>query len=153
MSTALFELADFASPAPAWAEECSYCKADDRTGEYNEALHFANHLGAKCLLCGETAPNRFVFELNHAVNIGSSLGRDAVVCVSIDLRLNHLSYALSRGERPSERDLVVLDFGWTFAPDGTAFAPVGWPRAEQVKCERFAQPDLSHTSTRKKVAA
>ncbi len=122
----LFDVGDFAPPTPAWAEECFYCVPDE-WGRYDEARHLRQHLPVTCAVCGETMPNRLLADMNHAVNLGGSWRRDAVVCASLDLRLNHLRYDAEHGVEPDPRDLTALDLGWTITDEGEAVPPAGWP--------------------------
>lgn len=127
MSAALFELLDFAPPAPQWAEECFYCSPDPQ-GYYDEAKHLASHLQLTCAICGGTSPNRMLFTQSHNITLGGSWGRDALMCSSFDLTLNHLRYAITRGETPAERNLQTLaSTGWLLSPTGDAVRPRGWP--------------------------
>lgn len=127
MTTTLFNLIDFAPPAPAWALECFYCSPDS-TGHYDEERHLADHLELTCAICGGVEPNRLLFTQSHGVNLGASWGRDALMCTSLDLCLNHLAYAIKYGEAPAQRDLdLVLPTGWLMGPDGKAVRPAGWP--------------------------
>lgn len=135
MIDALFDLADFAPEAPAWATECFYCRPD-KSGVYDEARHVREHLPLTCSICGETSPNRLIFEMNHEVTLGGSWGADALLCVSLSLRLNHLTYAVLNGRAPDLRDLTALDLGWRIAPDGAKLPPAGWPTgAAATRCE------------------
>jgi hypothetical protein len=129
----LFEFADFAPATPAWAEACRYCSPGP-DGYYDEAGHLHRHLPLTCAVCGETEPNRLLFEMSHVITLGGSWGRDALVCQSLDLRLNHLTYDARLGEKPRERDMTALELGWRVDADG-AYPPAGWPDGSHaVKC-------------------
>lgn len=137
-SMSMFELTDFAPPTPAWAEGCRYCVPDEM-GAYDEAQHLYGHLPLTCSVCGDTASNRLLFEQSHLVNLGASWGRDALVCTSLDLRLNHLRYDILHGQVPTARDLTALELGWRFGPDGSALPPAGWrDGSHAVRCEAVA---------------
>ena len=127
MST-LFELVDFAPPAPTWAVECFYCTPDS-TGYYDEATHLRHHLPLTCQICSAVSPNRLLFENSHGVCLGSSWGKGYLLCTSLSLQLNHLAYDLLHGTSPHASDQPALDLGWRIAPDGAAIAPEGWPAA------------------------
>lgn len=128
---------DFAAleEEPAWAESCGYCVRDD-LGHFDEAAHFRGHLPLTCDVCGETEPNRLLFGMSHGVNLGACWGEGWLLCSSLWLRLNHLTYALKTGTEPAATDLSAIGLGWTFAPDGERFAPAGWRSgAEQESME------------------
>lgn len=133
----LFEMADFAPPAPGWATACFYCHPG-ADGYYDEAEHLKRHLPLTCAVCGGTAPNRLLFEMSHCVTLGGSWKRDALVCTSLDLRLNHLAYDARHGEEPDETDRTALTLGWRVDAEG-AYAPAGWPDGSHaVRCEAVA---------------
>jgi hypothetical protein len=130
-----FDFAVLADPTPEWAAACWYCHPDE-LGQYDEARHLAGHLPKTCAVCGDTSPNALLFGQSHSVTLGPSWRSGWLLCTSLWLRLNHLTYALRNSETPSPRDLTVLDLGWTFAPDGERFAPEGWPSSDlAVRCE------------------
>ena len=117
---------DLSEQAPVWAEPCFYCRPDP-LGRYNEQNHFRSHLPMTCAVCLVTCPNRLQFENSHGVSLGASFELGVMVCSSLSLQLNHLSYALRHGEIPSENDAHALQLGWLIAPDGAQLAPTGWP--------------------------
>lgn len=139
---ALFDLADFAPPAPAWAVTCFYCTPDAQ-GYYDRANHDHAHRQLTCAVCHESEPNRLLFEMSHGICLGGCYQRDALVCTSLDLQLNHLSYDITHGQAPAVRDLPALELGWRFGPDGTAIAPAGWPSGAE---ERRRGPLELHAS-------
>lgn len=126
MTTLDFDL--ITEPTPIWARACPYCTADD-LGNYDEGVHLRRHLPLTCEICGEASPNRLLFEQGHGVNLGASWGSGYLLCCSLWLRLNHLTYDLLHGRKPCERDARALELGWLIAPDGAQLAPEGWPLA------------------------
>ena len=108
----------------AWAEGCFYC-TPDRLGRYDQGRHLHAHLPLTCAVCGEKSPNRLLFEQSHGVNFGASSTLGVMVCSSLSLRLNHLTYAVLHGELQYEADQLAL--GWLIGPDGTRLAPADWP--------------------------
>lgn len=137
MAETLFDLTDFAPPAPEWAKDCFYCSPGD-DGYYDEARHFHDHLPLTCAVCRQTSPNRLLFEMSHCVNLGASWGQNALLCSSLSLRLNHLLYDARAGQEPAERDLTALELGWRVDANGI-YMPEGWPDGSHaVKCEAVA---------------
>lgn len=133
----LFDMADFAPPTPSWADACPYCHPGE-DGYYDEGGHLQAHLPLTCAVCGQTEPNRLLFDMNHLVTLGGSWARDAVVCVSLHLRLNHLLSDARNGTEVAERDSTALALGWRVDADG-AYPPEGWPDGSHaVKCEAVA---------------
>jgi len=125
------EQLDFSTLAvntPSWASACFYCVPDD-FGAYDEAHHYRQHLALTCAVCGEVSPNRLLFEMDHGINLGASWRIDKLLCSSLSLRLNHLTYDLRQRETPQARDLAALDLGWRLDPYGEHLAPEGWPAA------------------------
>lgn len=120
------DFASIADPVPEWAASCRYC-FPDAFGRYDEARHLANDLPMSCPVCRQTEPNRLLYEMNHGVNLGASWQHRALLCVSLSLRLNHLSSDMRTGEEPRERDLTAVALGWMIGPDGAQIAPEGWP--------------------------
>jgi len=117
---------DLSEQTPDWAETCFYC-SPDALGRYNERNHFHSHLPMTCTICRASCPNRLQFENSHGVNLGASFTLGVMVCSSLSLQLNHLSYALRHGELPSVNDVGALKLHWLIAPDGTQLPPKGWP--------------------------
>lgn len=133
----LFDMADFAPQAPAWAQECGYCSPGD-DGYYDEDRHVGYHLPLTCAVCGQSEPNRLLFDMNHFVTLGPSWQRNALLCSSLHHRLNHLLYAARHGEEPADRDRTPLALGWRVDADGI-YPPEGWPDGSHaVKCEAVA---------------
>jgi hypothetical protein len=124
----LFDLADFAPPAPDWAVACFYCLPDD-SGHYDRERHDHAHLALTCDVCGKTSPNRPLFEQSHDVNLGASWEHGWLLCTGLSLALNHLRYDLLHGDVPLDADKYALELGWLIAPDGEPIAPEGWPEA------------------------
>lgn len=118
----LFELRDFAPPKPAHAEGCMYCR-EDQDGIWPAlAFHEREHLPIVCGVCGQISPNRLLFEMSH----GGPGWITPVMCTSLYLRLNHLTFAVLHGARPEARDLTALDRAWRIAPDGAQLPPADW---------------------------
>lgn len=116
MSDALFELADFEETAPpATIPQMLPC---GRHTIAEDDEHVADCWGHVCPSCGEHVGSGFLYRINHDA-------ADRGVCGSIVLRLNHLTYALRRGEVPAARDLSVLDLGYRLGPDGAQIHPDG----------------------------
>lgn len=127
---------DLEIETPPWAKDCRSCHHDE-LGRYDELRHFTSHLPLTCAVCGETEPNRFLAELNHDVNLGASRQNNALLCVSLSLRLNHLSYAKRNDKEPRTDDLKALELGWTVLDDGTQVPPEGWPDASHATKSEF----------------
>lgn len=101
----------FHEPTPAWAAECTYCQPDE-WGLYDETAHFRYHVPVTCAVCGETEPDGFLFDNDHGVCLAGSWENDALLCMSIWLRLNHLIYAAQHNQPPDTRDATALALGW-----------------------------------------
>ena len=133
MSATLFD--DVQEGTPAWAEECTYC-VRDLFGQYDHALHMAQHLPITCAVCGETEPNRYLAELSHKISLGASWDVGALLCTSLALRLNHLSYDTLHARPYSPLDASALDLGWRITLGGIQIPPDGWPPiTDSVNCE------------------
>lgn len=137
----LFEMREFAPPKPRHAKGCWYCHEDENGEWTSRALHERTHLPLTCAICGETEPNRLLFENSHGVTLGGSWSRRALVCVRLDLNLNHWAYAMRHGitEPVSPAGDLCLRLGWRFAPDGSAFPPAGWPSGDVDSTDPIAK--------------
>jgi hypothetical protein len=130
MSTeTLFDLADFeeTTPHPLYRDMFP-CGVHER--HRDDDAHAAECWLGVCPCCGEDVPSGFMMTLNH-------FGGEHGTCISVDLRLNHLTYAIRHGEPPAERDLTVIDLGWRIGPDGSQIPPQGkrrssWGDAEEA---------------------
>lgn len=112
---------------PAHAAECWYCRQDD-LGEWTSLEdHEHWHLPLTCRVCGGAAPNRLLFEQSHGLNRGQSWDHGYVVCSSLGLRLNHITYALRHGGPIHSMDATVFELGFLFGPDCSPVPPAGWP--------------------------
>ncbi|MGF3055632.1 hypothetical protein [Microbacterium sp. YY-01] len=132
MMDALFTMFDFAEPKPRYADDCFYCH-QDANGEWTSLEHHSeNHVPLTCDVCGDTDPNRLLFEMSHGITLGGSWDRGKLVCVRLDLNLNHWRYAMFHGikEPVSPAGDLCLRLGWRFGPDGYAIAPEGWPSGD-----------------------
>jgi len=119
---------------PAWARECRYCRPDE-FGRWDKEDHDRTHVPMTCGICGETEPNRYLFETNHGINHGQSMELCVLLCVSLGLRLNHLSYDAKYGRESDYRDMTALDLGWMVTDEGKQIPPEGWPRYTDLSCE------------------
>ena len=122
-------------PVPTWALDCGYCQPDE-FGRYSEATHQEWHLPVTCAVCGETSPSRWHANINHGVSLGASWQANALLCVSLSLRLNHLTYDKIHGREESHpMDLTALELGWRIGPSGEQIPPEGWPDGSHAtKC-------------------
>ncbi len=117
-----------AGEIPAWARECVYCYPDD-FGVYDYDRHLRNDLPMTCAVCGASSPNRLLFEQSHGVNLGASWESGHLLCMSLSLLLNHLTYDILHGREPRAKDLYAIELGWRIAPDGAQLPPEDWPPA------------------------
>jgi hypothetical protein len=123
----LFEMRDFAPPKPAHADGCFYCRPNDDGTYPTLAEHTAHHLTRTCEICGHSAPNSLLFEMNHYLGkVGDIRRARPLRCTALWLMLNHLTYALLHGQAPADRDMTPIELGWRIAPDGTQLPPVDW---------------------------
>lgn len=114
----LFDLSDFEEtrPASVFPPEMLACGIHRRHSSADQEAHAADCWHGVCPCCGEPVIGSYDVEINHA---GADRGR----CVSLELRLNHLTYDIRNGIEPSRHDLGVLTTGWRIGPDGTQIPP------------------------------
>jgi hypothetical protein len=116
---------DFGAGVPEWAADCLYC-VPDQLGLYDEKTHLANHQPIRCSLCGQTSPNRLLFDNSHHENLGWSLQHGWTACTALSLICNHLTYDLLHCIEPSPHELAIaVAVGVVFTPDGYPLAPEG----------------------------
>mgnify|MGYP001547664560 CR=1 FL=1 len=115
---ALFDLKDFVETAPVLVVVPMH-PCGIHTLRREDDAHVRDCWGNVCPCCGDDVLNGFLMGLNHG-------GAEQRMCVSLDLRLNHLSIDIRGRRLPSDRDLSACDTGWRIAPDGARIAPIGW---------------------------
>lgn len=118
-------------PVPTWAADCGYC-VPNKYGQYpTETGHNRWHTPVTCGICGYTSPHRSYAELNHSVELGASRRLGALVCLSVALRLAHLSHDKHEGRKSRPSDLTVLELGWKISDTGREIPPEGWLTVDQ----------------------
>lgn len=104
-----------------------------------------------CPACGQVC-NDFTLSLNHGPTRPLLKGRDELLCSTLVGLINRTSFDISGRKHKTSRMVdgrivteevkmpprwdeaaPLIDYGWTFALDGTPIAPEGWPRAEEVR--------------------
>jgi len=123
------------------AAGCFYC-AGGNPDIWKE--HAERHLPLTCPICGDVEPNRLLFNMSHCVTLGGSWQRNALVCVSLDLGLNHLDYAHRFGGSVHQMDVdTVRKAGWQVDPvTGIYHMPDDWPDGSHAtECVAVAVED------------